>query len=914
LQHRVLLRRFGRLALCTIVALTTWSATLAAQELAPIEGNHLNYVPFTTELPEDQTLQLAVIMALRHRDQLQQLLDDLQDRDSPSYHRWLTPQQFARRFGPAAGQVQAVTDWLRSRGLRVTRIDPIARTILFAGRYQEVKAALQTQIFGDGLNYGNLTDPQVPAALAPTIVLIEGLYSSTPEPTQTDVYVAKCTVPSKCNTVPHFGPGDLYTFYDETPVLQSGNLGTGPNDCVALPEDGSFNSAALSMFTTQFAAALPSPRRMPPITYSVAPIPDGKSAPPLPSDAEPSLDIEWVHAVSPNTPIRIYYTNGPNHYLGAIQQAVDDDLCGVISSSVEGTCEPVTTIRALNDIEAQAACQGQTIFKSSGDYGSQWYCGSPVPAALPNQQAYSQRHCSKESAKGYLDSNLEVYQPSIDEEAASSSVTVVGGTQFTPSYSAAPAGKDLNNVEQGLETTWNGNATPTPAPSSAPGCPTPTPTPNTGVEDCPVKDATGGGPSVIFRKPAWQVGTGVPDDGARDIPDVAMGANGDEKPGFFVAAQTARCGAAGDGPTFLVVGGTSIATPMWAGISRLIADAQGVTRLGNINARLYELGNLHSGDSGLHDITAGNNNDNGITGYSAATGYDLVTGWGSPDIAKLVGAFPGAVATVVPAVTTVPAGASAAAGAIIVSNTTSGPLYMNSVTIDIGNPAIFGSLTMTTTVGGNPPQVRTASPSPSVLFAFSPPVAIPSGGKATLALGGLTTAQIASNRKLLIAGWAIGKDRCGAQSNGQRILLWLACFVLVFTWPLLGALQWRMLYTISALILLGLPILAASCGGNSTPTPTPSLTATAMPTPATPTAAPPTPTPATPTPATPTPATPTPTAAPTPGPAASSEQTLPQEVTCWTGICPAINLDDGNGGIIEVSGLPATLGTVTVHY
>ena len=160
------------------------------------------------------------------------------------------------------------------------------------------------------------------------------------------------------------------------------------------------------------------------------------------------------------------------------------------------------------------------------------------------------------------------------------------------------------------------------------------------MQKCPIKDSGGGGPSVLFPKPAWQAGVGVPPDGARDIPNVAMGANGSLEaagkegnlPGFFVATQKSSDSA----PTFNITGGTSIASPMWAGVSRLIAQAQGVTRLGNINSRLYQLGNLQSLNSGLHDITEGNNNDGGITGYSAGPGFDLATGWGSPDIAKLV--------------------------------------------------------------------------------------------------------------------------------------------------------------------------------------------------------------------------------------------------------------------------------------
>ncbi len=165
--------------------------------------------------------------------------------------------------------------------------------------------------------------------------------------------------------------------------------------------------------------------------------------------------------MSPNTPIRVYYVNGD--YLNAMQYAVLENQCGVISSSVEGSCDPVTTILALDDVEAEAALQGQTIFKSSGDYGSNWKCGSPIPAELtqssPDQQAYNQSSCPTTS-NNYTDANGNLWQPSIDEEAASANITVVGGTKFQPSYD--PSGNDLSTVGDGLESVWNNNDTGTP--------------------------------------------------------------------------------------------------------------------------------------------------------------------------------------------------------------------------------------------------------------------------------------------------------------------------------------------------------------------------------------------------------------------------------------------------------------------
>jgi subtilase family serine protease len=736
LKRRDIGSRYAALGFCMIAVLAVCGGIVMAQEYAPIAGDHVNAVTFTNELPDSQPIQLEVIMALNNRAQLTQLEADIQNRDSPSYHRWLTPQQFAANFGPTTQQMQAVSTWLRSRGLMVTATDPLAHAVLFTGLYWQVKKALGTTILGDGVNYANVTDPQVPAELAPTIVSIEGLRTHSGEAAQTesDAIVSSCTEPAGCNTSPYFGPGDLYTFYDETPVLNGGNLGTSgtatSGDCIALPENASINTVTLTNFVNQFQglpSAIPSPGALPPIVYTAVNPPVAGASPTatpgLPSDNEPYLDIEWAHAVSPNTPIRVYYVN--QNYFNAMQYAVLQNQCGVISSSVEGSCDPVTTILALDDVEAEAALQGQTIFKSSGDYGSNWKCGSPIPAELtqssPDQEAYNQSGCPTTS-NNYTDANGNLWQPSIDEEAASANITVVGGTKFQPVYDSS--GNDLSSVGDGLESVWNNNDS------------------GTSPIDCPIKDASGGGPSVIFGKPAWQTGVGVPNDGARDIPDVAMGADGPAVgvtpaialPGFFVATQKTTDPA----PTFALTGGTSISTPMWAGVSRLIAQAQGVTRLGNINSRLYELGNLQSASSGLHDVTAGNNANNGIPGYSAGVGYDLVTGWGSPDIAKLVAAFPGAAASTTPVTTKVKAGKTATAGTFTITNTTSGALGLQAVTIDLSSPFLFSSLTLTATVGTNTPQVAAAVPSASSVITFSPQVSIPSTGSASLVLQGLT--------------------------------------------------------------------------------------------------------------------------------------------------------------------------------
>jgi subtilase family serine protease len=144
---------------------------------------------------------------------------------------------------------------------------------------------------------------------------------------------------------------------------------------------------------------------------------------------------------------------------------------------------------------------------------------------------------------------------------------------------------------------------------------------------------SGGGASQIFAKPEWQAGPGVPGDAMRDIPDVAMIAG---SPGVTIGADVA-----GSAQLQCCWGGTSLSAPLWAGYSRTIAQQQGAARLGLLNPTIYRLAQNGLLANGIEDVTSGNNNFNGVPGFSAGAGYDLVTGWGSADMTEFASAYNG---------------------------------------------------------------------------------------------------------------------------------------------------------------------------------------------------------------------------------------------------------------------------------
>ncbi len=169
----------------------------------------------------------------------------------------------------------------------------------------------------------------------------------------------------------------------------------------------------------------------------------------------------------------------------------------------------------------------------------------------------------------------------VDNPANSPHVMGVGGT--TPACSGGMTSSSPACAGYGSESAWSGS---------------------------------GGGVSLVFARPAFQRGCGVPAGTQRLVPDVALEAN--PSPGNYVA----------ENGSWWVVGGTSDAAPQWAGLAAELVQQSGGA-LGNPGALLYG----RCGTAALHDITSGSNGD-----YSAGVGYDMVTGLGSFDARNLLAA------------------------------------------------------------------------------------------------------------------------------------------------------------------------------------------------------------------------------------------------------------------------------------
>jgi subtilase family serine protease len=286
--------------------------------------------------------------------------------------------------------------------------------------------------------------------------------------------------------------------------------------------------------------------------------------------------------------------------LHAALYAVDHNVAPVMSMSANNGCEAANTpanITFYQGIALEANAQGMTWVVSGGDAG---------PAA-----------CDANGA-AIATSGLSVRFPASIPE-----VTAVGGTEFDEGTGNYWSSTNTPNGASALsyipEMVWNDDVA------------------------LSLLWAGGGGSSILFPKPAWQAGPGVPSDNARHMPDLAMAASFYHD-GYYIVKNGAAS----------ITGGTSASAPVFAGVLVLLNHYLVTNKiistpgLGNVNPTLYQLANATR--TVFHDITVGNNIvicvtgtpncPSGTMGFSAAPGYDLTSGLGSVNVAQLLQCHP----------------------------------------------------------------------------------------------------------------------------------------------------------------------------------------------------------------------------------------------------------------------------------
>lgn len=539
--------------------------------------------------PVDPSMLIAAVAihllpAAAQQAELDTLLAGQQDRTSPNFHHWLTPEQFGDRFGLTAADLNKIADWLTAQGLTVHKVARGRRWIGFHGTAQQVSAAFQIELrqfqINGKMHYANSTAPHVPAALDGIVGGIFGLDDFDWEP------ISSSHPQFTGSNGTHFiAPEDFATQYDLNPLYNAGFSGSGQTIAIGGRTDISLSD--VRTFRRRFNLPANDPQMV-----KVPYLPDpGVSNTEV---GEAQLDIQWSGAVAPKA--TILYVFSPSVY-SSVQYAVDQNLAPVLSLSYGG-CELGSTIATANFLRGtaqQASAQGITWVASTGDVGA--------------------AGCERQDILTQATRGLAVMMP-----ASLPEVTAVGGTElddtsgnFWNQTTGANGGSLLGYTP---EKAWNDS-----------------------YQLLGLASGTGG-VSVLFPKPAWQTGPGVPDDGARDVPDLALAASYRHDPYLLYVNGSLASN-----------GGTSVATPAFAGILAILNQyllANGTLKragLGNINPALYRM--AQSTADVFHDIVSGDNivpcqqdspncGNTGSLGYSTGPGYDLATGLGSLDVNNFV--------------------------------------------------------------------------------------------------------------------------------------------------------------------------------------------------------------------------------------------------------------------------------------
>ncbi len=556
-------------------------------------------------------MRLVFSLTPAQQKSLETLLEQQQDRTSANYHHWLTPEQYAERFGVSAIDIQRAATWLRQQGFREVTASRSRIWIAFGGSAAQVESAFRTSIHqyvvNGGAYYANTTDPSLPSALRGAVQGITGLNDFRPRPRGIVVHP---DFTSELSGKHFLAPDDFATIYDLHGLYASGITGAGQTIAIMGQSDLSTDTNHGNQYDVVTFRQV---SNLPPANLQVVLVPGDQDPGVVANDVdEANLDVEWSGAIARDA--SLIYVNSQNALFNAMPYAIDQDLAPVISISY-GLCEASlnsSEINTLMTVTQQANAQGQTLVASSGDSG-------PADCDFTTDP----KNPVKIATHGYA----------VDVPASLPSVTGMGGTEFSEGddTGATQYWSGTNNSNNGSalsyipEMVWNDT-----------------------VENGFLA-ASGGGVSKLFPKPAWQNGVGVPPDGKRDVPDLAFSASADHD-GYLICSQSSCVnGYRKSDQTLTVIGGTSVAVPTFAGVVTLIVQNTNDPQ-GNVNPYLYSL--AATSPIAFHDTTTGDNMvpcaagstdcpPSGMIGYSAGPGYDLTTGWGSVDAGALVAAWNG---------------------------------------------------------------------------------------------------------------------------------------------------------------------------------------------------------------------------------------------------------------------------------
>lgn len=595
-------RLLALFAACAAVLMGAVAGGASARVLSQNALSRLDRATLVGAAAPSAKLQIGISLARPDAAGEQKLLGQLFDRSSPDYHRFLTPSQFAARFGVPAATVDATKAWLTGGGLSVDYVAGAGDYLLASGTAQQIGALLRTSFekftFQGQSFLANVAAPTVPDGLPVLDVLGLNTYQR--------FHTMRSESPAATPGLPDIGnrsPEDLWSIYEQP------SADTGQGVSVAILGNGATDSVIEDLHTFDARHGLPQ------VPVEVVHTPANGDYSDTAGNPEWNIDMQAIHGMAPGiTKEKLYFSpslqdtqlvassaawandpDGPpimNASLGEcevtpLNDALNNDALFPLNGN-ENTTNPLPVTQGLSNssepaqtkVLQQAVIEGRTFFASSGDAGSS--CGALYLPAL-----------------GAGNGVLNQIVPLTEDPANNPYATGVGGTVLY-SDGGTPA-------QRALEYAWT---------------------------------HSGGNPSPFETAPAYQQGvanlnrpcivdqTGAPTNTGqlcRGVPDVAAISGDVLSNGYTIVSD----GADSTG------GGTSLSSPLWAGMwARIAGTAPAGTSYGFANESIYAIGKDPSKYAqSFHDITQGTNGLN-----PAQTGYDYVTGFGVPRLSGLLGA------------------------------------------------------------------------------------------------------------------------------------------------------------------------------------------------------------------------------------------------------------------------------------
>jgi subtilase family serine protease len=576
--------RWHKIALSSSLVVLALPATSlvasAANARAVVAG--LSPVP-SSDVVVNKVITASVDLSLTQRNQsaLSAFVASLSNTASANYHDFLTPTQYADRYGASTQTVDTVRSYLKGYGLSVGSLSTGRDILHVSGTTTDLARAFDASVVTVRLSDGSLgahftSTGSLPQSLAKDVTAVAGLSSTQSEttsitPSHAVASPTTCAATTSTTTTPNAQGGynvqQQSALYGLSAAWAAGDTGVGQT--IGIYELSTYNANDVATFASCYGL-IP---QITSINVDGGPT-NADNAGSAPDEA--TLDVEETSALAPGAAIDVYQgTNNGSGPTDVYSMMASQDTATIITTSW-GICEAQTDGGAQTEqtIFQEMAAQGQTVVAASGDDGSSDCEGVPSGASA---------------------------QLAVDDPSSQPYVTGVGGLT-------------VSNTSPLSEAVWNDNCT---------------------ASDC---GASGGGVSSLWSQPTWQNAPGITTTaatgGMRMVPDLSV--MGDPATGFvqyYTGSDGGSCRQNCQGG-WGAIGGTSIGAPIVSSLVAVAAQSCSTLsdgRLGFINPSLYAMAS-----TGFVDVTSGSNDLYKVGDYSAGVGYDMASGLGSPNGAAFI--------------------------------------------------------------------------------------------------------------------------------------------------------------------------------------------------------------------------------------------------------------------------------------